>query len=40
MEFNKDMLVVMASKDGAKVYELKKLLPHCFSLDPDYDREN
>ena len=35
MEFNKNMLVVMASKDGAKVYELKKLLPHCFSLDPD-----
>ena len=35
MEFNKNMLVVMTSKDGAKVYELKKLLPHCFSLDPD-----
>ncbi|MBR0069273.1 MAG: cytidine deaminase [Synergistaceae bacterium] len=35
MEFNKDMLVVMASKDGAKVYELKKLLPHSFTLDPD-----
>ncbi len=34
-EFNKDMLVVMASKDGAKVYELKKLLPHSFTLDPD-----
>ena len=36
MEFNKDMLVVMASKGEAKVYELKKLLPHSFSLDPDY----
>ena len=36
MEFNKDMLVVMASKDGARVYELKKLLPHSFTLDPDY----
>ena len=36
IEFNKDMLVVMASKDGAKVYELKKLLPHSFTLDPDY----
>ena len=35
MEFGKDMLVVMAGKDGAKVYELKKLLPHSFSLDPD-----
>ena len=34
-EFNKDMLVVMASKDGAKVYELKRLLPHSFTLDPD-----
>ena len=32
-EFNKNMLVVMASKDGAKVYELKKLLPHAFSLE-------
>lgn len=37
MEFNKNMLVVMASKDGAKVYELKKLLPHSFSLDPDIE---
>ena len=36
MEFNKDMLVVLATKDGAKVYELKKLLPHSFTLDPDY----
>ena len=35
MEFNPNMLVVMASKDGAKVYELKKLLPHSFTLDPD-----
>ena len=35
MEFNTEMLVVMASKDGAKVYELKKLLPHSFTLDPD-----
>ncbi len=35
-EFNKDMLVVMASKGEAKVYELKKLLPHSFTLDPDY----
>ncbi|MBQ7153977.1 MAG: cytidine deaminase [Synergistaceae bacterium] len=35
MEFNTNMLVVLASKDGAKVYELKKLLPHSFSLDPD-----
>ena len=35
MEFNTNMLVVMASKDGAKVYELKKLLPHYFTLDPD-----
>ena len=34
-EFNKDMLVVMAAKDGARVYELKKLLPHSFTLDPD-----
>ena len=36
MEFNKNMLVVMASKDGAKVFELKKLLPHSFTLDPDF----
>ena len=36
MEFNTDMLVVMASKGGAKVFELKKLLPHSFTLDPDY----
>ena len=35
MEFNTNMLVVMASTDGAKVYELKKLLPHSFTLDPD-----
>ena len=35
MEFNTNMLVVMASKDGAKVYELKKLLPHSFTLDPE-----
>ena len=35
MEFNTNMLVVMASKDGPKVYELKKLLPHSFTLDPD-----
>ena len=35
MEFNPDMLVVMASKEGAKIYELKKLLPHSFTLDPD-----
>lgn len=35
MEFNTNMLVVLASKDGPKVYELKKLLPHSFSLDPD-----
>lgn len=35
MEFNTNMLVVMASKDGAKVYELKRLLPHSFTLDPD-----
>ena len=34
-EFAPDMLVVVASKDGAKVYELKKLLPHSFTLDPD-----
>ena len=34
-EFNKNMLVVMASKDGAKIFELKKLLPHSFSLDPE-----
>ncbi len=34
-EFNKDMLVVLASKDGAKVFELKKLLPHSFTLDPE-----
>ena len=35
MEFNTNMLVVMASKDGAKVYELRKLLPHSFTLDPE-----
>ena len=35
MEFGKNMLVVLASKDGAKVFELKKLLPHSFTLDPD-----
>lgn len=35
MEFNTNMLVVMAGKEGAKVYELRKLLPHSFSLDPD-----
>ena len=35
MEFNTEMLVVLASKDGAKVFELKKLLPHSFTLDPD-----
>ena len=37
MEFGKDMLVVMASKTGARVYELKKLLPHSFTLDPDIE---
>lgn len=36
MEFSKDMLVVLASENGAKIYELKKLLPHSFTLDPDY----
>ena len=36
MEFNTNMLVVLASKGEAKVYELKKLLPHSFTLDPDY----
>ncbi len=35
MEFNKDMLVVMASKNGAKIFELKKLLPHSFTLEPE-----
>lgn len=35
MEFNTEMFVVLASKDGAKVFELKKLLPHSFTLDPD-----
>lgn len=35
MEFNPDMLVVLASKDGARIFELKKLLPHSFTLDPD-----
>ena len=35
MEFNTNMLVVMASKEGAKVYELKKLLSHSFTLDPE-----
>ena len=35
MEFNPNMLVVLASKDGAKIFELKKLLPHSFTLDPD-----
>ena len=35
MEFGKNMLVVLASKDGAKVFELRKLLPHSFTLDPD-----
>ena len=34
-EFNTNMLVVLASKEGAKIYELKKLLPHNFTLDPD-----
>ncbi len=34
-EFNPNMLVVMASKDGAKIFELKKLLPHSFTLDPE-----
>ncbi|MBQ6775598.1 MAG: cytidine deaminase [Synergistaceae bacterium] len=36
MEFNTNMLVVMASKDGAKVFELKRLLPHSFTFDPDF----
>ena len=35
MEFNPNMLVVMASKDGTKIFELKKLLPHSFTLDPE-----
>lgn len=34
-EFNRDMLIVMCSKDGAKIFELKKLFPHSFTLDPD-----
>ena len=34
-EFNPDMLVVMASEDGAKVYTLRELLPFTFTLDPD-----
>ena len=34
-EFNKNLLIVLASKDGAKIYELKKLLPHSFTLDPE-----
>lgn len=34
-EFNPDMLVVLASKNGAKIYPLKKLLPHSFTLDPE-----
>lgn len=32
-EFNPDMLVVLASKNGPKIYPLKKLLPHSFTLD-------
>ena len=34
-EFNENMSVVLASKGTAKIYELKKLLPHSFTLDPD-----
>lgn len=34
-EFNPNMLVVMASDDGAKVYTLRELLPFTFTLDPD-----
>ena len=32
MEFNPDMLVVLASADGPKVFELKELLPCSFDL--------
>ena len=35
MEFNTNMLVVMASKNGAEIFELKKLLPHSFTLDTE-----
>ena len=34
-EFNPDMTVILASKNGAKIYPLKKLLPHSFTLDPE-----
>lgn len=35
MEFNPNMLVVLASREGARIFELKRLLPHFFTLDPD-----
>lgn len=34
-EFNPDMLVVLASEKGAKIFSLRKLLPHSFTLDPE-----
>ncbi len=33
MEFNPDMLMVLASGDGPEVLELKELLPRAFTLD-------
>ena len=33
VEFNKNILVVMASPEGAKIYEIKELLPHSFELE-------
>ncbi len=33
MEFNPNLLVVLASAQGPKIFELKELLPHSFVLD-------
>ncbi len=33
MEFNTNMLVVMASKNGTEIFKLKELLPHSFTLE-------
>ena len=33
MEFNPNLVVVLASAQGPKIFELKELLPHSFALD-------
>ena len=34
-EFNENMLIVLASKGTAKIYELKEFLPYAFTLETD-----